>query len=117
MPSIRSSLQTKRSLTHAFNTIFDDALGISVNQAKTVPVRINYSMGSKRFDKEPDAVDLALCALIDRLPISTSYPTGRLMEGQETRRNDPSGLTHVHHFYTRRNLAIFSYAFRSFREI
>jgi DNA modification methylase len=109
-----SALQTKRSLTHAFNTIFDNALGISVSQAKTVPVRINYSMGSKRFDKEPDAVDLALCALIDRLPISTSYPSSRLMEGQETRRNDPIGLTHVHHFYTRRNLAIFSYAFEKF---
>ena len=27
-----------------------------------------------------------------------------MLEGQETRRNDPIGLTHVHHFYSMRNL-------------
>ena len=35
-----------------------------------------------------------------------------MMEGKETRRNDPFGITHVHHFYTKRNLWILS-AFRS----
>jgi len=30
------------------------------------------------------------------------------MEGGETRRNDPFGITHVHHFYTKRNLWILS---------
>jgi hypothetical protein len=31
-----------------------------------------------------------------------------MMEGGETRRNDPIGITHVHHFYTKRNLWILS---------
>src|SRR5690606_28937534 len=30
--------------------------------------------------------------------------TDRMPEGEESRRNDDIGLTHVHHFYTKRNL-------------
>jgi len=54
---------------------------------------------------------LALCARIDKAEIATAYPSDRLFEGGETRRNDPIGITHVHHFYTKRNLTVFSYAF------
>jgi len=35
-------------------------------------------------------------------------PTARMMEGKETRRNDPVGIIHAHHFYTKRNLWIIS---------
>ncbi|MFY9188104.1 MAG: DNA methyltransferase, partial [bacterium] len=37
-------------------------------------------------------------------PIPYWYPTDRMPDGDEARRNDPLGITHVHHFYTRRNL-------------
>ncbi|MGE8587792.1 MAG: DNA methyltransferase [Alcaligenes sp.] len=105
-----NSIQTKRSLDHTLISFQDSALGKTVEQAKTVPVRINYSVGSKRFEKKPDVIDLALCARIDKADIATAYPSNRLFEGGETRRNDPIGITHVHHFYTRRNLTVFSYA-------
>jgi len=106
-----NSIQTKRSLDHTLISFQDSALGKTVEQAKTVPVRINYSVGSKRFEKKPDVIDLALCARIDKAEIATAYPSDRLFEGGETRRNDPIGITHVHHFYTKRNLTVFSYAF------
>lgn len=106
-----NAIQTKRSLDHTLSKLHDPALGKTVEQAKTVPVRINYSVGSKRFEKKPDVVDLALCARIDQAEILTPYPSDRLFEGGETRRNDPIGITHVHHFYTKRNLSVFSYAF------
>ena len=106
-----NSIQTKRSLNHTLNKVQDLALGKTIEQAKTVPVRINYTFGSKRFEKKPDAADLAHCARIDRTEISTAYPSDRLFAGGETRRNDPIGITHVHHFYTKRNLSVFSYAF------
>jgi hypothetical protein len=38
------------------------------------------------------------------------FPKDRMMEGGETRRNDPAGITHVHHFYTKRNLWALSLA-------
>ena len=106
-----NSIQTKRSLDHTLISFQDSALGKTVEQAKTVPVRINYSVGSKRFEKKPDVIDLALCARINKAEIATAYPSDRLFEGGETRRNDPIGITHVHHFYTKRNLTVFSYAF------
>lgn len=108
------SIQTKRSLDHAVSRLWDPALGKTIEQAKIVPVRINYSIDSRKsFDKKPDALDFALCAIIDRYNIESIYPSGRLMDGKETRRNDPIGITHIHHFYTRRNLSVFSYAFNN----
>ena len=65
---------------------------------------INYSVNKKRYEKVPDAEDLALIEKIENSEIPYWFPKDRMMEGQETRRNDPAGITHVHHFYTRRNL-------------
>lgn len=109
-----NATQTKRSLNHTLIKQHDSALGKTIEQSKTVPVRINYSLGTKRFEKKPDAADIALCTRIDQTEVLTSYPSNRLFEGGETRRNDPIGITHVHHFYTKRNLTVFSHAFEKF---
>lgn len=103
--------QRKRSLDHVMVSIFDPALGETITQAKIVPVRINYTFGKKRYDKIPDEADLELCRKIEQSSVTSKFPAHRLFSGQETRRNDPIGITHVHHFYTRRNLSVFSYAF------
>jgi len=39
------------------------------------------------------------------------YPTDRMPEGEESRRNDKLGITHVHHFYTKRNLWVLAILF------
>ncbi len=75
---------------------------------KCVPVWIHYEWGNQQYKKRPDAWDLALVKAIDRLPLDRWYPTDRLFLGRETRRNDRRGITHVHHFYTRRNLLFLS---------
>ncbi|MYI06114.1 MAG: DNA methylase, partial [Gemmatimonadetes bacterium] len=85
-------------------TKFDKAIAQTIQQAKQVPVLINYSDGNKRYEKAPDAFDMALIDKIDELDIPYWYPTDRMPEGEESRRNDGIGLTHVHHFYTKRNL-------------
>lgn len=110
---------TKRNMERAWVTKQDSDVGFvtgasqlgitplgnpTLRQAKQVPVLINYSIGKKRFEKSPDAVDLALIEKIEQGRIPYWYPTDRMMEGGETRRNDPFGITHVHHFYTKRNL-------------
>jgi DNA modification methylase/predicted RNA-binding Zn-ribbon protein involved in translation (DUF1610 family) len=82
--------------------------GGMVTQAKQVAVLINYSVGRNRFDKALDANDLKVLMRIDNERIPFVYPTYRMCEGDEARRNDRYGFTHVHHFYTRRNLWILS---------
>jgi DNA modification methylase/REP element-mobilizing transposase RayT len=95
---------TKRKMDRAWITKYDSAIKETVRHAKQVPVLINYTMGGKRIEKIPDAFDLALIEKIENSEIPYWFPTERMMEGKESRRNDPIGITHIHHFYTKRNL-------------
>ncbi len=95
---------TKRVLERAWTTFYDDAIQETVKQAKQVPVLINYSVGKTRKEKSPDTFDLALLQAISEEPIPYWFPTDRMPNGDESRRNDAIGITHVHQFYSRRNL-------------
>ncbi len=93
----------------AFETRFDRALGQSVRMARQAPVLINYSVGNRRYEKRPDADDLALLEKIEQAEIPYPFPTEPFMFkgenwGDTWRAGIHAGLTHVHHFYTRRNL-------------
>jgi len=78
--------------------------GSTIKQAKQVPVLINYTTTGKRFEKKPDSQDLALIERTNSFRSSFWYPTNRMPEGDESRRNDPLGLTHTHQFYSNRSL-------------
>jgi len=106
-PHCSTSL-TKRKMERAWVSFFDEAISEVVKQAKKSPVLINYSVGKLRTEKTPDANDLRLIEKIETAPFSHWFPCDRMMAGKETRRNDPIGLTHIHHFYTKRNLLILS---------
>jgi DNA modification methylase/rubredoxin len=105
---------TKRSMERAWVTRYDKALKQTIRQAKQVPVLINYSVGNKRYEKTPDKHDLALIEKIENSDIPYWFPIDRMPEGDESRRNDRTGLTHVHHFYTRRNLLVLAAVFQVF---
>ena len=106
-PRCRSPLR-KRALERAWLSRFDSALQQTVRQAKQVPVLVNYSVGRRRFTKTPDAFDRSLIESIESRPILHPFPVARMPDGDESRRNDDVGLTHAHHFYTRRNLGVFA---------
>ena len=96
---------SKRKLERAWETVFDQALGTTLRRAKQVPVLINYSVGRKRYEKQPDDDDLALLQKVDESEIPHWFPTTPLPDGYNTRQPMQShGITHVHHFYSRRNL-------------
>ncbi len=94
----------KRSLDRAWETKYDKFINSNIRQAKQVPVLINYSYSNKRFSKKPNDNDLASLNKIDNNESSYWFPTNRLANGDELRRNDKAGFTHTHHFYTKRNL-------------
>lgn len=95
---------TKRDMQRAFETKFDKAMNQPVKRAKQVPVMINYSVGKSRFEKTPDKFDIDLIQKIEEAEIPYWVPSVRMTEGGEARRNDGMGITHVHQFYTKRNL-------------
>lgn len=95
----------KKDCTQVKIPCYDEALGETIYVGKQVPVHINYSYGGKKYEKKPDKSDLELIKKIEDYKIPYWFPTDRMCEGDEARRNDDSGITHVHHFYTKRNLA------------
>ena len=98
---------TKQRMERAWKTGYDSAISETVQQAKQVPVLINYSLdGSKgRYEKSPDESDLQLIWKIEESDIPYWFPTNPLPDGYNTRQPIKShGLTHVHHFYTKRNV-------------
>jgi DNA modification methylase/predicted RNA-binding Zn-ribbon protein involved in translation (DUF1610 family) len=99
------ALHTKRTLDRAWETVYDRALKAPVRRARQVPVLIHYTVGRRRYEKTPDAADLDLLRRIEETDIPYPFPTDPLPEGYNTRQPMEShGITHVHHFYTRRNL-------------
>ena len=97
--------QTKRSVSKARITLFDKSLGKTAVQTKTVPAFINYTVNGKRFEKKPDKFDLDLLKKIDDFEIPYWFPIEHLPVGYNTRQPIEShGYTHVHHFFTKRNL-------------
>jgi len=99
---------TKRSLERAWITKFDSSIQQTVKQAKQVPVIINYRIGKSRFEKRVDNNDINLIDKLENTNIKDWFPANIMMNGGETKRNDPIGITHIHHFYTRRNLIVLS---------
>lgn len=102
------ALIDKNKCKHAQVSCFDDRLGEVVSIAKQVPVRIYYSYNRKRGSKDVDSADLSLVEKIGNFKNDYWYPSNRMREGSESRRNDRTGVTHVHYFYTKRNLYVLS---------
>jgi hypothetical protein len=99
------AMLTKRHIERAWVTKYDSAIRETIRQAKQVPVLINYSVGKQRLEKKPDAFDLALIEKIEQLEIPYWFPTDRMPKGYNTEQPKVShGITHVHHFYTKRNM-------------
>lgn len=98
----------KRDLERAWTSSFDGPLGTSIQQAKQLPVLINYSVGSSRFEKRPDEHDLEVIRRASEASVPESVPAIRMMEGREARRNDSIGMTHTHHYFTKRTLQLIS---------
>ncbi len=113
---------TKRDCQRATVTFFDAAIGQEVTQTKQVPVLIKYTYNGKRYEKTPDADDVALIKKIEESEIPYWFPTNPMMNqgerwGDTWRKGYHFGITHVHHFYTKRNLWVFSKLFKEGEKI
>lgn len=100
-----SVILNKRVMQRSLVTIYDQAIDKTVKQAKQVPVLLNYSIGTKTFEKEPDNQDLSILDKVSSEKRSCWFPTDELPDGYNTRQPINShGFSHVHHFYDHRSL-------------
>ncbi|MCS6095702.1 site-specific DNA-methyltransferase [Shewanella baltica] len=104
-----SAFLAKKTLERVWCKSFDEKISEETQQAKQVPVLINYTFSGKRFNKKPDSNDLLLMQKIQEGEIPYWFPDSKIPDGFNTRQPIRShGLTNVHHFYTKRNLWILS---------
>jgi DNA modification methylase len=107
----------KTDCERAQMAFYDKALKEHISMAKQVPVWVNYSVGRKRYERPPVQYDLDLIGKIDEMDIPYWYPTARMPEGYNTEQPKRShGITHVHHFYTKRNLWVLACMKRATRD-
>ena len=102
------AMLTKRKMDRAWVTKFDKVINQTIRQAKQFPVLINYTVNGKRAEKTPDQGDLALIAKTENRDVPYWFPTTAIPKGDKTGEPLRIGITHVHHFYTKRNLWILS---------
>jgi DNA modification methylase len=114
-PHCKSKLN-KRSIDHAWTSSHDVILQKTIRQTKRVPVLINYTISGKRFEKAPDSQDLEVIKRIQRMSLDYFIPTQAVPEGDKTGEPIRIGLTHAHHFYTKRNLLVLSALWNGFKD-
>jgi predicted RNA-binding Zn-ribbon protein involved in translation (DUF1610 family) len=95
----------KNLLQRAWEKKFDKKLGATVEQAKQEPVLIRYFIGKTRFEKFPDEEDIALIERVHAEFAPYDFPLQELPQGYNTEQPKQShDVTHVHQFFSERNL-------------
>lgn len=107
------SIIGKTDCERATFTSFDSSINKNITQTKQVPVLISYSIGNKKYEKVPDDFDFKLIKKIENSSIPYWFPAIPMMNigekwGDTWRAGYHFGITHSHHFYTKRNLWVLS---------
>ncbi len=87
----------------AVETVRDDFLGKDVERKKRVLSRIYGVSGKSKWQRAPTKADLDLFARIESSAIPSGAPMSEIEWGDLHRAGYHRGITHLHHFYTRRN--------------
>ena len=107
---------SKKELNPLMISEYDKLLNQVIKTQKTVPVIISYKFKGKRFEKKVDQYDLKTIDKINNLELNYKIPIHRMPVGGESRRNDKRGITHVHHFFTKRNLYFIAVLYEKAKE-
>src|SRR5690606_5915373 len=95
----------KKNLDISFETTYDSILNETVGTIKKKIVRVNYSIGKNRFERDITQEDKENFDKIEGLKIK-NYLSLRMPDGDESRRNDKTGIMYTHQFFTFRNILI-----------
>ena len=107
-------------LITAKEPVIDEFTGQLKDDIVQVPVLINYTYGGKRYEKVPDEYDIQQIEKMKAYRIETPVPCREIpyMHQTHQRNNlEALGITHEHHMYTKKSLAIYSYLFDEARKL
>lgn len=103
-----SAIISKDICHNVFETKYDSSLNENIEQIKYKVVINDITQLSKRYKVDADDYIETLEQKVNEYIIPFWFPTERMPEGDESRRNDKFGFTHIHHFYTKRSLIALS---------
>ena len=89
-------------------TTSDDLLDSRVRGRVRRPVWLYGATGKRNWSRPIEAPDRHLLKRIAETPLPVGIPRVKIPWGDLFRSGYHQGITHLHHFYTRRNLAIFA---------
>ena len=109
-PKCKADL-AKRTLQKATYTFADDFTGTKVTQNKQFMLLMEYAAGGRTYKKKPTVFDTDLIAKVQQKQFPFYCPTQVMMFkdgkwGDMHRSGYHSGVSHAHHFWTRRNLLV-----------
>ncbi|PIW55638.1 MAG: DNA methylase N-4/N-6 [Sphingomonadales bacterium CG12_big_fil_rev_8_21_14_0_65_65_10] len=93
--------------TRSVENSWDDVIDASVERRSRTIARIYGSTGKSRWSRPASKADSELIAQIEAEPIPDCVPKQLIPWGDLYRRGYHKGITHLHQFYTRRNLIVF----------
>jgi len=94
--------------SRAVETVWDDLLGRDVERKRRVLACVYGVSGKKKWQRPPTVADQRLFKRIEAAPLPSHVPICALEWGDLHRAGYHRGISHLHHFYTRRNFAAVS---------
>lgn len=99
----------KAEARRQLQTYFDPVLQHEIERPVREPVLISYEIDGRRYRKVPDQADTERLAALEEARTPAACPRTRMLNregpwGDLYRAGYHEGITHVHQFYTRRNL-------------
>ncbi|HHC6521804.1 TPA: DNA methyltransferase [Vibrio parahaemolyticus] len=97
-----------KNCRRAHETVFDDFTNESVTRKKRIPVRVYGQSGKNKWQRDITEHDINIIDKIFSLSLPSSAPNEKIEWGDLYRSGYHHGITHLHHFYTRRNFYVIS---------
>jgi hypothetical protein len=96
-----AAMLNKDNLERQLRTEIDPVLGMPWKRIRLDPVFINYSVGSKVFEKPFDDKDQETLRRIEQIPLPMELPTDQMPidEMYHGSRLAPKGFSHIHHLF------------------
>ncbi len=96
------------SCEHVVENVYDALLNQKVDRKKRVPVKVYGESNGKKWARLANDDDRKLIDECEKLSYSSNDISKRIEWGDLYRSGYHKGITHLHHFYTRRNYHVMS---------
>lgn len=92
----------------AFTTeeVYDNIINKSITRRKRVPVRVYGQTGKNKWVREANETDIKRFFALEALEYPSHCKAQEIVWGELYRAGYHTGITHLHHFYTKRNFLV-----------